>query len=108
MGIKLVKEDGTVVSLSSEDSRIVLNLLNRNRLYDSSHPIKQWRDRHDVTQAQLAKLSKISAITLSCIETGKTKFPSMKTAMKLSKAMSVTVEYLMNSLETFHNKNNVN
>jgi len=58
--------------------------------------IKKFREAKKMSQASLAKVSGIAQSTISYIETGQ-KNPSIKTAIKLSNALEVDLEALVNS-----------
>lgn len=58
--------------------------------------IKKFREAKKMSQASLAKASGIAQSTISYIETGQ-KNPSIKTAIKLSNALEVDIETLVNS-----------
>lgn len=58
--------------------------------------VKKLRDSKKMSQAALARASGMAQSSISYIESGK-KNPSMNTAIKLSKALGITLEELVNS-----------
>lgn len=54
--------------------------------------IKEWREKAKMTQAELAKKSGISRVTISQLEQGVERNTSSKTLLKLAKALNTTVD----------------
>lgn len=57
--------------------------------------IKKIRQQKKLSQEKLARLTDISLNTLTKIESGFTKRPSIQTIYKIAKALDVTIENLM-------------
>lgn len=57
--------------------------------------IREARERRELTQAQLAAIAKVSQGTLSDIESGVTKDPRCSAVMKLSSALGLPVERVL-------------
>ena len=62
--------------------------------------IKYARKYRKLSQTELSKKADLTQVTISLIESGKTKHPSKKTLLKISNALGVTLPVLMSlSLE---------
>jgi putative transcriptional regulator len=61
--------------------------------------IKTFRTRAGLTQVELAKLSGVPRQTIGFVETGIQKSLSLENAMKLARALNITVDYLAGSME---------
>jgi transcriptional regulator with XRE-family HTH domain len=62
--------------------------------------IKDIREKQGLTQVQLAEKSGIKQNTISDLETGNIKSPSLDTAVKLARALGVAIEELFPEQET--------
>ena len=58
--------------------------------------VKYWRGIKGLTQDALAKKADIPYTTLSKIESGVVKKPSIQTIMKIAKGLDITLDELMN------------
>jgi transcriptional regulator with XRE-family HTH domain len=56
--------------------------------------IKEIREEKGITQIELAKLCGVQQATISDIERGKIKSPSVETAQRIARALGVTLENL--------------
>lgn len=57
--------------------------------------IKKFRQKRKLTQDKLARLADIPYTTITKIETGVIKRPSVQSVSKIAKALNVTVDELM-------------
>lgn len=57
--------------------------------------IKRLRRRRKLSQEKLARLTDISLNTLTKIESGFTKKPSIETVIKLAKALNISIDELV-------------
>lgn len=57
--------------------------------------IKRFREKKGLTQDKLARLADIPYTTLTKVETGVIKQPSVQTVAKIAKALSITVDELI-------------
>lgn len=55
--------------------------------------IKDIREDHDITQAELAKILEISDVTLQSYEYGKSE-PRIKTLIKIAKYFNTSIDYI--------------
>jgi DNA-binding XRE family transcriptional regulator len=58
--------------------------------------IKKYRDKIDISQDRLSKLTDITYVTIIKIESGANKNPTIDTISKIVKALSVRVDDLLN------------
>lgn len=56
--------------------------------------MKELREDKGLTQVELARMCKVQQATISDIERGVVKNPSVETAQRISKALGVNTEYL--------------
>lgn len=56
--------------------------------------MKELREQKGYTQVELARMCKVQQATISDIERGVVKNPSVETAQRISKALGVNTEYL--------------
>jgi transcriptional regulator with XRE-family HTH domain len=61
--------------------------------------IKTFRTRAGLTQDELARRSGVPRQTIGFVETGIQKSLSLENAIKLAKALNITVDYLAGSME---------
>ena len=60
--------------------------------------IKKIRKKRNLTQDKLARLADISYTSITKIETGVIKSPSVQTVAKIAKALNVTLDDLMEGI----------
>jgi len=58
--------------------------------------LKLIREQNEITQHELSKMSGVSYSTLTKLETGVIKNPSFQVIFKISKALEIKVDDLMN------------
>jgi len=58
--------------------------------------LKLIREKNEITQHELSKMSGVSYSTLTKLETGIIKNPSFQVIFKISKALEIKVDDLMN------------
>jgi putative transcriptional regulator len=61
--------------------------------------LRTARRLKDITQVELAKLAGVDQTTISDIERGKSKNPSLETARKIADALGVTVDDIFPATE---------
>ena len=62
--------------------------------------VRQWREDHDLSLRDAAKLSGVGKTHISRLESGERPDPRMSTLLKLSQAMGITVDELVASSQT--------
>lgn len=60
--------------------------------------IKRFRQKRKLTQDKLARLADIPYTTITKIETGIIKKPSVQAVAKIAKALNTTIEELLNRI----------
>jgi len=74
------------------DSIIMKNMQNQSKLGNN---IKKYRAKLGLTQEDLVKKSSVKYTTLSKIESGVIKMPSVQIVAKIAKALGVSIEDLI-------------
>ncbi len=57
--------------------------------------VRRWRKKRSLSQEKLARLADVSLNTLTKIESGFAKKPTIQTAAKLAKALDVSLDELV-------------
>ncbi len=66
------------------------------KIADLISRLKLIREQNEITQHELSKMSGVSYSTLTKLETGIIKNPSFQVIFKISKALEIKVDDLMN------------
>lgn len=53
--------------------------------------LKLWREQNRLTQEELARRSGVSRATISALETGRARYTTTSTLMKLATALNTTI-----------------
>lgn len=67
------------------------------KIADIIYRLKLIREQNEITQHELSKMSGVSYSTLTKLETGIIKNPSFQVISKISKALDIKLDDLMNN-----------